>query len=116
MRRARQSVPFWAGDALRQERLLQPEHGFPVLGMHQRQRAQLTALREALEHDLVVDHESALVGHEVLEAVDAAIDALGHLLCRAVRPAGDGDMEAIIGTGLLGPLRPLVEPLGQALG
>ena len=51
----------------------------------------------------------------MLEAVDAAIEALGHLLRGAIGPAGDRDVEAVVGAGLLRPLRPLVERVGQAL-
>ena len=40
-----------------------------VFRMHQRQRAELGATLERGEHLLVVDHQRALVGHEMLEVV-----------------------------------------------
>jgi hypothetical protein len=39
--------------------------------MHQRQRAERGAALEGGEHLVVIDHQRALVGHEVLEGVDA---------------------------------------------
>src|SRR5919106_13966 len=72
-------------------------------GMDQRQSPQVATARKTFEHDLVVDHDRALVRHEVLEAVDAALDDRGHLLRDAIRPPGDRDVEGIVGDRLLAP-------------
>jgi hypothetical protein len=53
--------------------LLQPEHQLAVLGVHGAQGAQLAGAGEAVHQHLVVRHDGVLVGHEVLEAVDAVL-------------------------------------------
>ena len=115
MGRAGKGVSLRPGNALVQQRLLQAEDGLAVFGMDQRQRPEFPALREALIQDLVVDHQSVLVGHEVLEAVDAPVEHLGHLLFHAVRPPRDRDVEAVVRTRLAGPIRPLIMRIDQPL-
>ena len=67
-----------------------------VLGMDQRQGAELGAALERREHLVVVDHQGALVGHEVLEDGDAAVDDLGHLVPDLLAPPGDGHVEGVV--------------------
>ncbi len=74
--RARQRMALGAGDALGEIVFLQGGDEFAVLGMDERQRAELGAARERGEHLLVVDHQRALVGHEMLEARHAMRDDL----------------------------------------
>jgi hypothetical protein len=50
---------------------LQQRHHIAVLGVDQRHGAELGAARERAQQHLVVDHQGALVGHEMLEGVDA---------------------------------------------
>ena len=69
-----------------------------VLGMDQRQRAELGAALERREHLVVVHHQRALVGHEMLEGGDAAIDHLGHLVEHLLAPPGDRHVERIVGS------------------
>ena len=73
-----------------------------------RQREKLATSCSSLHHD------GALVGHEVLEAVDALVaheDA--HLLVHLIGPPGDGDVEGIVLARLLGPAAPLLVGLEQ---
>ena len=60
--------------AFGQQLLLQLRDDVAILGMHQRQRAELGAALERRVHLVVVDHQRALVGHEVLERGDALVD------------------------------------------
>ena len=60
--------------AFGQQLLLQLRDDVAVLGMDQRQRAELGAALERRVHLVVVDHQRALVGHEVLERGDALVD------------------------------------------
>ena len=108
-------MAFRPGDAVVQQLLLQKEHRVAVLGVDQGQGAEIPTTGEAFEQNLVVDHDGALVRHEVLEAVDAAVCHGGHLLRDAVRPPGDRDVEGVVGDCLLRPLRPLLVGVEQAL-
>ena len=106
-RRARQGVAFGAGDALGQQLLLQMRDQLAVLGMDGADGAQLAGPGEAVHQDLVIGHDGALIGHEVLERVDPVLGGQGlHGFMNAVVPPGDGDMEAVIGGRFLGPAAP----------
>jgi hypothetical protein len=64
--------------------------------MDERQRAQIGAALERREHLVVIDHQRALIGHEVLERGDAAIDDIGHLVEHLLAPPGDRHVEGIV--------------------
>jgi hypothetical protein len=84
--------------------------------VHQRQGAERGATAERGEHLVVVDHQRALIGHEMLERVDAAPDHGGHIVENLLRPAGHRDMEGIVGGSLArGALLPGVERLEHAV-
>ena len=95
-------VAFGPGDAFVEVFLLQLGHQIAVFGVHHRQRAQLSAALEGGEHLIVLDHQRALVGHEVLERVDAHIDGILHLVKHILIPAGDGHVIADVRTDLRG--------------
>ena len=80
LRRARIGMRLGPVIAGGQQLLLQLGDDVAVLGMHQRQRAELGAALERRVHLVVVDHQRALVGHEVLERGDAAVDHRRHLV------------------------------------
>ena len=71
LRRPRQAWPSGPVMPLAMIVLLQRGDEVAVLGVDERQRAELGAAQERGEHLLVVDHQRALVGHEVLEGRDA---------------------------------------------
>ena len=86
-----------------------------VLGVDERHRAELGAADERGEHLLVVDHQRALVGHEVLEGRHARPDHLGHVLAHRIVPVGDAHVVRVVGDGVLGALVPVGERLHQRL-
>ena len=59
------------GDAAGQQIGLHAGHHIAVLGMDQRQGAKLGAALEGIVELIVIHHQRALVGHEMLEGVDA---------------------------------------------
>ena len=78
--------------------------------------AELGAALEGAEQDVVVHHQRALVGHEVLEGVDAVgVDDLAHLARDLVRPPGDREMVGIVARRLLGFAPPVVIGLDEGL-
>jgi hypothetical protein len=89
-------VPTAAGHALCKIFLLQFIDDIAVLGMDHGQRAQFLAARERGEHLVVLDHQRALVGHEMLERVHAHLDRGLHLVEDLLVPAGDRHVEADI--------------------
>ena len=107
LRRARQRMAFGSGDALLQELLLQLEDQLAVLGMHGRRARPVRRQRRKLVHQLlVVDHDGVLVGHEVLEAVDAVLaHERAHVVAHLLVPPGDRDMEGVVAGRLLRPSR-----------
>jgi hypothetical protein len=115
-RRARQRVAFGAGDARLQYLLLQQEDELAILGMHGRHRAELERALEAVHQRLVVAHDGVLVGHEVLEAVDAfVLHQRSHVGVHAFAPPGHGDVEAVVAGRLLGPAAPHAVGVHQRL-
>ena len=80
--------------------LLQLGNQITVLGVHHRQRPQLSAALEGGEHLVVLDHQRAFVGHEMLEGVDAALvdDGL-HLVEHLLAPPGDRHVEGVVAMG-----------------
>ena len=55
--------------------------------MNEGQSAQCCTALEGREHLVVLDHQRALVGHEMLEGVDTARDHLLHLIEDRLGPA-----------------------------
>ena len=105
--RARIGVAFGAGDAFGKHFLLQKVNHIAVFGVHHGQGAQFLAARERGEHLVVFDHQRALIGHEVLEAVDAHLHRVFHLGKNVFVPAGDrhviADVRADLRRGLAVP-------------
>ncbi len=114
--RARIGVRLGAGNARRHELLLQRGDEVAILRMDERQGPERGAALERREHLVIVHHQGALIGHEVLERVDAAADRRGHVVENLLRPAGDGHMEGIVAAGLAGSaLFPQVERFHHAV-
>lgn len=105
-------VGFRPGDALGQQLALQVVDQLAVLRVHGRHGAEFQAALEARHQGVVGGHDRVLVGHEMLEAVDPVMaHQLGHFLAHLLAPPGDGDVEAVVRCGLLGPAAPLVKGL-----
>ena len=106
-RRARIAVALGAGDTAREKIGLHARHHVAVLGMDQRQCAQLRAAAEGIVEFVVIYHQGALVSHEVLEGVDAiGLHDGFHLVVDLRRPLRHRHVEGIISTGLLGLVAP----------
>ncbi len=101
--------------AVGQQLLLQLRNDIAVFGMHQRHGADFRAALEGGEHLVVVDHQRALIGHEMLEGVDAAIDHFRHFVEHLLTPPGDRHVEGIVGARLAGLLVPLLQGVDQPL-
>ena len=95
-RRPRIAVRFGAVIAGRQQLLLELRDDVAVLGMNHRQRTEFGAALERRIHLVVVHHQRALVGHEVLERGDALLDDGGHLVEHLLAPPGDRHVEGIV--------------------
>ena len=113
--RARIGVAFRPVIAFGQQLLLQEGDDVAVLGMDQRHGAELGAAGEGREHLVVIHHQRALVGHEVLEGVDAGLDHLGHLVEIFLAPPGHAHVEGIVGAGRAGLLEPGLQRVQRAL-
>ena len=74
-------MAFGTGDSGLQIMLLEMEHHVAVFGVDQRHRPEAGTAAERVVELLVVDHQGALVGHVMLEGVDAVgFDAGLHLI------------------------------------
>jgi len=106
--RARVGVSFRPGRAVAEIMLLQTKDDIAVLGMNERHRAETGAALERAVELVVVDHQRALVGHEMLERVDAVgFDAGLHLVEDLLVPPGDGHVKTVVagrGFGLAPPI------------
>ena len=71
--RARIGMRLGAIIALGHQPRLQFGDDIAILGMDERQRAQLGAALERGIHLVVIHHQRALIGHEMLEGVDALV-------------------------------------------
>ena len=89
-------MPLGAVVPLGQELRLQVRHHIAVLGMNERDRPDLGTTPERGEHLVIVHHERALVGHEMLERVDAAAHHLGHLVKDLLAPPGDRHVKRVV--------------------
>ena len=111
LRRARLRVALRPGDACLEQLLLHHPDEIAVLAMDGAERAEVPRPREAVHHLLRVEHDLALVGHEVLEAVDPVIAGQRpHVLVNPVVPIGDRDVEGVVGRRLRRALLP--HPIG----
>jgi hypothetical protein len=95
--------------------LLQRGDDFAVLGVDERHGAEFGAAGERGEHLLVIHHERAFVGHEMLEGRDACRDDLGHVFTHSIVPIGDAHVVGIIGDRVLRAFLPIGERLHQGL-
>mmetsp|Transcript_29336 Transcript_29336/g.57071 ORF Transcript_29336/g.57071 Transcript_29336/m.57071 type:complete len:420 (-) Transcript_29336:2548-3807(-) len=93
-------MTLWPRDPLIEIFLLHLGDQIAVLGMHHRQRAQFGTAFERGEHLIILDHQRALVGHEMLEGIDAHIDGVFHLVKDIFVPAGDRHVIADVGANL----------------
>ena len=85
------------GDALGHQLALQVVHQLAVFRMHGGHRAQFQAAFEAGDQGVVRRHDCVLVGHEVLEAVDAVLThQLGHFFTHLFAPPSDRYVEAVV--------------------
>ena len=107
---------FRAGHAGVEQALLQTVHKLAVLRVHGRNGTEFQRPRETVHQDLVTGHDRAFVGHEMLEAVDAMLThERAHVFIDAIVPPGYGDVERVVGDGLLRPAAPLVVGIHDVL-
>ena len=85
--------------ALGQEAGRQLRHHVAVLGMDHGEAAEVAHPAEGLEHLVVIDHQGALVGHEVLERGHAGLDRSLHVLPDLLAPPGDGHVVGVVARG-----------------
>ena len=105
-----------AGIALRQKPCGQFGHHITVLGMNHRDAAQFRQAVERREQLIVIDHERALVGHEMLEGIDPAILDHGlHLVKDLLAPPCDRHVIGIIAIGPARLVVPHLERIKQTL-
>ena len=115
-RRPRIGVALRPVVAFGQQLLLQRGNDIAVFGMHQRQRAQFGAALERREHLVVIDHQRALVGHEVLEGVDPLLaHHLLHLVEHLLAPPGDRHVEGVVTIGARRLVVPHLDGVEQRL-
>jgi hypothetical protein len=96
-RRARTGVAFGTRNAGLPIVLLQAEHHIAVLGVHKRHCPKAGATTKRLVELIVVDHQGALVGHEVLEGVDAIrFNAGRHFVENLSVPPSHRHVEAVV--------------------
>ena len=106
--RARLRMPLGPGDSFGEQLPLQVPDQLAVLGMDSAERAKLLTTREARQQLLVVQHDRALVSHEVLEAVDPVLTGQhAHVLLDLLVPVGDRHVERIVRRRLGGALHPV---------
>ena len=94
----------WAGIGMRlraviplgHQLCLQLRDNIAIFGMNQRHRPQFRTALERGIHLVIIDHQRALIGHEMLEGVNALIDNNRHLIEHFLTPPGDRHMEGII--------------------
>ena len=99
-----------------QEFLLQMRDGFAVFGVDVADGAEFQSAGEAVQHDAVIDHQRAFIGHEMLETVDAVLAGQdAHFLAHAVGPGGDSDVKAVIGGGFFRPTAPGLEGIQHGI-
>jgi hypothetical protein len=115
LRRPRIGVAFGAIIALGEQLRLQIGDDIAVFGVHQGQRAEFRAAAERSEHLVVVHHQRALVGHEVLEGVDAAPGDVLHLVEHLLAPPGDRHVERVVAIGAGRLVVPALQRLQQRL-
>ena len=116
--RARLRMALGPGDSFGEQLPLQVPDQLAVLGMDGAERAELLTTREARQQLLVVQHDRALVSHEVLEAVDPVLTGQhAHVLLDLLVPVGDRHVERIVRRRLGGALHPVPPGLhGPRLG
>ena len=86
--------------AFSQQLLLQGRDHVAVFGMDQRHCPQFGTALEGCKHFIIIDHQRALIGHEVLKGVDALFlyDDF-HFVKDLLAPPGRRHMEGIITNG-----------------
>jgi hypothetical protein len=115
-RRARKGMTFGTGDSGLQVMLLEMEHHVAVFGVHQRHRSEARTATERVVQLVVVDHQGALVGHIMLEGVDAVgFDAGLHLIEDLAVPPRHRHVEAVVAGGALGFAAPILVGREQRL-
>ena len=103
-----------SGYAVGEEFLLELRHDVAVLRVHHREGAEFLASAERREKLVVLDHERSLVGHEVLERVDAHVDGVLHFIENGLVPARDRHVVSHIRANLrLGLAVPFVDGVLQ---
>jgi hypothetical protein len=115
LRRAGIGVALGAGVALLQQLRRQLRHHIAVLGMDHRQTADIAHPAEAVEQLVVVHHQGALVGHEVLEAGDPGLGRVLDALPDLLAPPGDGHVVGVIAGRAGGLVRPDLGRIHQVL-
>ena len=87
--RSRIGMTFGASDPLSQHLLLHISNQISIFRVHHRQRANFFTALEAGEHFIVFNHQSAFIGHEMLERINPHIHSIFHAVKDIFAPAGD---------------------------
>jgi len=104
-----------AGIALGQQPRGQFGHHIAVLGMHHRDAAQIADPAEGREQLVVIHHQRALVGHEMLEAGDAPVHDRLHLIENLLPPPRHRHVIAVIAMRAARLVVPHLQRIQQAL-
>ena len=115
LRRAGVGVRLGSGIALAQQAGGELGHHVAVLGMDHGDAAHLPHALEAREELVVVDHQRALVGEEMLEGGDAALGDLGHLIEHLLPPPGHRHVVGVVAVRASRLVVPHLEGVEQPL-
>ncbi len=96
--------------AARERALDQQVDDVAVLGVHHRQRIEVSGALHAGGELVVANHQRTLVGHEQLERANARLRHRGHVLEDRLAGVGDRHVKAVVHMrGSVGATAPLVE-------
>ncbi len=114
LRRAGIGVGLGSGVAFGQQLRGQFGHHIAIFGMHQRGCPQFGAAFEGRIQFVIIHHQRALVGKEMLEGVDAAPDDFFHVVKHLLAPPCHGHVEGIITVGAGRFIVPAFQRIQQA--
>ena len=108
-------VGFGAGIALGHQLALEFGDDIAVFGMDQSGAAQFAKAAERREHLVIIHHQGALVGHEMLEGGNTLVDHQRHVVEHLLPPPGHRHMVGIVTGRPAGFVVPHLHGIQQAL-